>query len=553
LEIFEATLALLAAALLLSAVAGKLAVPYPSFLVLGGLVLGFLPVVPGVQLDPDLAFALFLPPILFEAAYYTSWRDFRANGRAIASLAIALVGFSTWAVARVADWLIPEMPLGAAVVLGAIVSPPDAAAATAVLRRMHLPRRVIAIVEGESLVNDAVALVIYNFAVAAVVTGHFSISEAGTALGSTIVGSLGLGLFIGWGWTKLAGRLIDPLIMIATSFLVAFGAYLAAERLDLSGVLSVVAAGLYFAHRAPTALTADARLGGSAVWRLVIFVLNALAFVLIGVQLPQILADLKDYSIATLAVDGAVIAGTTILVRLAWVIGVSQILRLISPAKRKQNVVNWREATVIGWSGMRGLVSLAAALALPETRVDGAPFPARALVLFLSFAVILGTLVAQGLTLGALVRFVGLDHDSGDEEEERLARIAGANAAIAAIDALAENPALPKEVLDRVRYLYSARVPQLSSELQAAAASPSHGDFADAVRLAAIAAERKAVLALRRGRSIGDTALHRIQQDLDLLELAIKSRRRGYSQTTWIDLSDRAARSAQAPQPPHAA
>lgn len=552
-EIFEAILALLAAALLLSSVAGRFAVPYPSFLVLGGLVLGFLPIVPGVELDPELAFALFLPPILFEAAYYTSWRDFRANIRTIASLAIVLVGVSTWVVARVADWLIPEMPLGAAVVLGAIVSPPDAAAATAVLRRMHLPRRVIAIVEGESLVNDAVALVIYNFAVAAVVTGRFSASDAGIALVATIVGSLALGLFFGWAWSKLAEKITDPLIAITTSFLVAFAAYLAAERLDLSGVLSVVAAGLYFARQAPTALSADVRLGANAVWQLAIFILNALAFVLIGLQLPQILADLKGYSIATLAIDGAVIAGTVILVRLAWVIGVTQALRWRARASRKGSFADWREATVIGWSGMRGLVSLAAALALPETTIDGSPFPARALVLFLSFAVILGTLVVQGLTLGTLVRLLGLDHDRTDEEEERLARIEAANAAISAIDGLAENPALPKEVLDRIRYLYSSRIPQLSSEAGAPSDNPSHGDFSDAVRLAAIAAERKAVLRLRRARSIGDAALHRIEQDLDLLELAIKRRRPAYARATWIDLSDRAAVPGGRPHPPSAA
>jgi CPA1 family monovalent cation:H+ antiporter len=550
LEIFEATLALLAAALVLSALAGRLAIPYPSFLVVGGLVLGFLPIVPGIELDPGLAFTLFLPPILFEAAYYTSWRDFRANGQAIGGLAIALVAFSTFAIARVADWLIPEMPLGAAVVLGAIVSPPDAAAATAVLRRMRLPRRVVAIVEGESLVNDAVALVIYNFAVAAVVTGRVSASDAALALLATVAGSLAIGFVIGWAWTKLAERLADPLIAIAMSFMVAFGAYLAAERLDLSGVLSVVAAGLYFAWKAPTSLSADARLGGAAVWRLVIFVLNALAFVLIGLQLPQILGDLKGYSLATLAKDGAVIAGTAIVIRLAWVLGFSQTLRLIARPSRKPNFVDWREAIVIGWSGMRGLVSLAAALALPDTTIDGAPFPARALVLFLSFAVILGTLVVQGLSLGSLVRLLGLDHDSGDEEEERLARIAAANAAIDAIDSLAENAALPREVLDRIRYTYSARIPQLSSQSTGDAENASHGDFADAVRLAAIAAERRAVLALRHGRKIGDGALHRVQQALDLLELAIKARRPAYARASWIDLSERAAGRGR---PPHAA
>lgn len=538
-ETFEATLALLAAALLLSAIAGRLAIPYPSFLVVGGLVLGFLPVVPGVELNPRLAFALFLPPILFEAAFLTSWRDFRANAKPIAGLAVVLVGVTTWVVARVADRLIPEMPLGAAVVLGAIVSPPDAAAATAVLRRLKLPRRVIAIVEGESLVNDAVALVIYNFAVAAVVTGKFSTAEAAIALAVTSAGSLAIGLAIGWAWSKLSERLSDPLISVAASFLVAFGAYLAPEMFGLSGVISVVAAGLLFAWRAPSILSADVRLNASAVWRFAIFILNALAFVLIGLQLPGILRELASYSIATLAMDGAVIAGTAILVRLVWVIGVSQLLRMTSRRKRKGEFADWREATVIGWSGMRGLVSLAAALSLPDTIADGTPFPARALVQFLAFSVILGTLVVQGLSLGALVRLVSLDHDSTDDDEECLARIEAANAAIAAIDALAENPALPRDILDRIRFLYAARLQQLAGDVELPEGDPSNGDFSDAVRLAAIAAERSAVLDLRRRRGIGDAAVHRIQGDLDLLELALKRRRVGNPRITWLDLSAR--------------
>lgn len=543
-EIFEATLALLAAALVLSSIAARLAVPYPSFLVLGGLALGFLPVIPGIELDPALAFALFLPPILFEAAYYTSWRDFLANWRPIASLAVALVALSTWVVAVVADRLIPEMPLGVAVVLGAIVSPPDAAAATAVLRRFRLPRRVITIVEGESLVNDAVALVIYNFAVIAVVTGSFSRTSAGIALVVTIVASTALGLAIGWAWSKLAGRISDTLINVTASFLVAFAAYLVAEQLGLSGVLAVVASGLFFASRAPFALTADTRLSSGVIWRLAIFILNAVAFVLIGLQLPNILSALSGYSLVILAEDAAVIAGTVILVRLAWVMGVWQTMRLL---RRRAPFPNWREALVIGWSGMRGLVSLAAALALPETTGGGAPFPARALVLFLSFAVILATLVVQGLTLGLLVRVLGVDDDGVTDREERLARIEAANAAIAVIDRLAETPALPRDALDRIRLIYTTRAQQLVEDAGANPGNPSNADFSDAVRLAAVAAERETVLRLRHDRVIGDEVLRRIERDLDLTELAVKRHRPAYSKATWLKL---AHNPGGAPEPP---
>ncbi len=536
-EVFEATLALLGAALFLSAIAGRLAVPYPSLLVLGGLALGFLPLAQHIELDPALAFALFLPPILFEAAYYTSWRDFTANIRPIAGLAVILVGVTTWVVAVVADRLIPELPMGAAYVLGAIVSPPDAAAATAVLNRMRLPKRVVTIIEGESMVNDAVALVIYNFAVAAVVTGHFSAPRAGLALGGSVFGSVAIGLAIGWGWSKLAAAITDPLISVAASFLVAFATYLAGEQAHVSGVLTVVVTGLFFAWRSPYTISADIRLNSGAVWRLAIFVLNALAFVLIGLQLPQIVAELPQYSLLTLGEDASVIAGTVILVRLVWIMTISQILRWAGA--KKESTLDWRESLVIGWSGMRGLISLAAALALPETVNGGTPFPARALIMFLSFAVILATLVIQGLSLGALIRLVKLKDDNGAEAEESLARAEAANAAIGVIDRLAETPALPRDVLDRVRLIYINRLAQLNEGGDPNPDSPSNADFADAVRLAAIAAERKAVLTLHRSRALGDETWRTIQRELDLAEYTLRTRRPSYSQATWLDLTRR--------------
>jgi CPA1 family monovalent cation:H+ antiporter len=451
-------------------------------------------------------------------------------------LAIVLVGFSTWAVAMVAEKLIPELPLGAAIVLGAIVSPPDAAAATAVLQRLRLPRRLTTIVEGESLLNDAVALVIYNFAVAAVVTGQFSLSSAGLALGGSVTGSLLLGLGIGWATGKLITVIADPLINITTGFIVAFSTYLIAEKLDISGVLTVVTAGLFFAWRSPN-IAADVRLSATAVWRLVIFLLNAVAFVLIGLQLPMIMAELKGFSTIRLVEDSAIIGCTVIVVRLAWVIGLSQTLRLIGGAKARRKIGDWREALVIGWSGMRGLVSLAAALALPQTIADGSAFPARALILFLSFSVILATLVVQGLSLGTLIRLVGLKNDDSEQQEERLARIEGATAAIAAIDKLAETPALPRDILDRQRSFYLGRLQLATDEGQSDSTNVSNSDFADAVMLTAIQAERQAILALRQRLVIGDEAVRKIQHELDLAEITVKRRRPAYSQATWLDIA----------------
>lgn len=537
-EIFEATLALLGAALLLSLIAGRLAIPYPSVLVLGGLGLSLLPLAPGVELAPRLAFVLFLPPVLFEAAYHTSWRDFRANALPIGSLAVALVALSTYVVALVANRLIPELPFQSAFVLGAIVSPPDAAAATAVLSRIHMPHRIVTIIEGESLVNDALALVLYNFAVQLTVGGHLSLSSVAATLALSVVAATALGLAIGWGWTKLAERIADPVISVTASFIVAYGVYIAAERLHVSGVLAVVAAGLFFARRAPSVLSADVRLSGGAVWRLAIFVLNALAFVLIGLQLPQIMAQLEDYSIATLAIDAGVIAGTVILVRLLWTVGFWQFLRWLG----RRRIVDWRQSLIIGWSGMRGLVSLAAALALPDTIDGGAPFPARALVLFLSFSVILATLVVQGLSLGGLIRLLRLEDDEAAEEEEKLAWIEASRAAIAAIDKLAENPALPHDLLDRLRLLYLNRIQHWSQDRFSP--DPSNADFLDAARLAAVEAERAVILDLRRRRVIGDHALHAVQRELDLIETAVKRRHPSQSSMTWLNAARRGVDSA---------
>jgi CPA1 family monovalent cation:H+ antiporter len=523
-DIFETTLALLAAALVLSWLAGRLRVPYPSLLVLGGLVLGFVPVLPTVELDPAIAFALFLPPILFEAAYSTSWRDFRTYIVPILSLAVFLVCVSTWVVAEVADRLIPELPFGAAIVLGAIVSPPDAAAATAVLRQMRLPRAVVTVLEGESLLNDAVALVIYNFAVAAVVTGQFSWSAAGEALAVSTVGSIALGLAIGWVWSKIAQRIADSLVIILASFLVALGIYGIAVSLDVSGVLAVVAAGLVFALDAMPALAPDTRLSGGAVWRLVVFALNAVGFVLIGIQLPRIVSDLHDYALTTLAIDGGIIAATAVLVRIVWIMTITQIRRWVFGHRAGHYVSAWREALVLSWSGMRGLISLAAALALPDTIADGSAFPARALVQFLSFAVILATLVVQGLSLGTLIRVLGVERDGAEDDDERAARLETANAAIATIDRVAEKQQFPGAVVDAVRALYVSRLAQLSDHSPHGPADPAEAGYSDALRLIALKAERRALLEMWRRRAIGDAAIRAIQSELDMMETLLRRR-----------------------------
>jgi CPA1 family monovalent cation:H+ antiporter len=358
------------------------------------------------------------------------------------------------------------------------------------------------------------------------------------------VGSIALGLAIGWAFSKLAERIADPVISVSASFLVAFGTYLAAIAIHVSGVLAVVTAGLFFAWRAPRVLTPDVRLSSTAFWKIAIFILNALAFVLIGLQLPEIIKDLpKDYTVRTLAIDAGVIAGTVILVRLVWVVGVSQFLRWIGGAQARREIGDWREAVVIGWSGMRGLISLAAALALPETIDNGQPFPARALILFLAFAVILATLVIQGLSLGTVIRMLRIEGDPDGEREERLARTEATHAALAAIERLTQAPGAMTGELDHLRLYYVTRLGQWADDDAEDPADPRRAEFADAVRLATVAAERQAVLDLRHRRIIGDEALHQVQSELDLIESAVRRRRPGYSPTTWIELARRSAQS----------
>src|SRR6267154_3568893 len=385
----EIFVGLLVAVAVLALVARKLTVPYPILFVIGGLLLGLIPKLPKVRLDPELVFLFFLPPLLFPAALFTSWRDFRVNLRPISLLAIGLVLFTTVAVALLAHYFM-ELPLAAGFVLGAIISPPDAIAATAIADRLKVPRRIVTILEGESLVNDATALVAYRFAVVAVVTGSFSLAHAGGQFFIVGIGGILIGLAVGWLAEQFHKRVDDAPIEITVSLLTPFVAYLAAERLGVSGVLAVVAAGLYLGWRMPELLTFKTRLQGGPVWEMVEFLLNGFVFILIGLQLPAVLGALSGNSspIHRLVWYALLISLTVILIRIIWVFPATYLPRLIFKKMCKHDPYpNWRHVTIVSWTGMRGVVSLAAALALPDN------FPVRDLILFLTFMVILATLV----------------------------------------------------------------------------------------------------------------------------------------------------------------
>src|SRR5580692_5897594 len=372
-EIVEIFVSLLIAVAVIALLARKLHIPYPILFLIGGLLIGLLiglfPELPKVRLNPELVFLFFLPPLLFPAALFTSWRDFRANLRPISLLAIGLVLFTTVAVAFLAYYFM-DLPLATGFVLGAIISPPDAIAATAIADRLNVPRRIVTILEGESLVNDATALVAYRFAVVAVLSGSFSLAHASGQFFVVAIGGILVGLAVGWLAQQFHKRVDDAPIEITVSLLTPFAAYLLAERLKVSGVLAVVTAGLYLGRRMPELLTFKTRLQGGPVWEMVEFLLNGFVFILIGLQLPEVLHALSGHEIPIhqLVWYALLISLAVILIRILWVFPATYLPRLLSKKIHERDPYpSWRHVTIISWTGMRGVVSLAAALALPLT------------------------------------------------------------------------------------------------------------------------------------------------------------------------------------------
>lgn len=532
---------LLVAAAAMAYVAGRVGVPYALLLVVGGLGLGFVPGLPRVELEPQYVFVLFLPPLLYYAALQTSWRDFRANIRPISFLAFGLTLVTTAVVAIVAKWFIPDFSWPVAFALGAIVSPPDAVAATAVAQRLRVPKRIVTILEGESLVNDAAALVAYRFAViATMATAAFSPWGAALRFVFMAAGGVVIGLLVGMLVVRIRPKIHDASVETAFSLLTPYIAYLPAEHLGVSSVLAVVTTGLYLARRIPRIVAPAARLRAYAVWDAFVFILNCLVFILIGLQLPAILERLKDErSMALLISYGAVVSVATVLVRIAWVFTATYVPRWLSPSLRKRDPAPPAGHTfVVAWTGMRGIVSLAAALALPMA------FPQRDLILFLTFCVILTTLLAQGLTLPWIIRRLGVQ-ESGeqDREEEVMARYLSALAAVERLDAILNPPPTPangnasgadgvvlpppemvnKDAVARVRADYERRIGYFSTRL----VDPSRGDddtesarcrTTDEAHREALAAERRMLLRLRDDGVIGDEILRRVQHALDLEE-----------------------------------
>jgi CPA1 family monovalent cation:H+ antiporter len=525
LDRIEVILGMLVSVAALALISRRVRIPYPILLVFGGVAIALIPGLPPVKLEPELVFLFFLPPLLYPAAIFMPWRDFQRNLRSILLLAVGLVLFTTVAVGYLAHYLLPDLPLAAGFALGAIISPPDAIAASAMAEHLRIPRRIITVIEGESLVNDATALVALRFAVASLVTGAFSLNHAAWQFVLVSLGGIGIGLLVGWISFRILKPIDDPPIEITLSLLTPFAAYLPAETFHFSGVLAVVTTGLYHGWRLPEFTSSRTRLTGGPVWLMIEFLLNGFIFLLIGLQLPEVLRHLSGYPVRQLIRDAGVISGAVIVIRIVWVFPAAYLPRLLFKSIRQTDrFPDWRNVTIVAWTGMRGVVSLAAALALPLTIQGGAPFPGRDMILFLTFVVILVTLVVQGLSLPPLIRLLGVEDDGAEIQEERIARLKANQAGLARINEIAAAETVDERLLDRMRADYEDRIRQLKNEGDGTQKSSGAMFSSGYERLsrAALKEERRTILDLRNQRVINDEALRRIQRDLDLAETRLK-------------------------------
>jgi CPA1 family monovalent cation:H+ antiporter len=505
----------------LSALARRLSVPYPIVLVLGGALLGFVPGLPEVKLDPEVVLVVFLPPLLYGASIYANVEDFRASLRGLTLNSVGLVLVTMVAVAVAAHAIIPGLPWEAAFVLGAIVSPTDPLAAATIMRRLDAPRRLISSIEGEGLFNDATALVAYRVAVAAVVAGSFSLADAGLKFVLGAVGGVAIGLAVGWVVAAIRERTVDAQVSVTISLLTGYAAFVPADAVGASGVLAVVAAGIYMGVRGPQILTPRTRLQGYFVWDILDFLVNAILFVLIGLQLRSVTDGLAGYSGASLAGYALGVTAAVVLTRLVWFFTTPYLIRLLDrrPSQRARRV-GARTRLVVAWCGMRGAVSLAVALALPLTTDAGERFPQRDLIIFLTFGVIFFTLVVQGLSLPALIRRLHIDDGGADADEELRARLVATKAALAEIDSLAGEEWTRDDTLERMHRFYEYRKRRF-----AARAGKIEDDGYEDQTLAyqqtlqhVLGAQRDALLRMRSDGGLSNEVMNRILRELDLEE-----------------------------------
>ncbi len=510
--------------------AKKLQVPYPIVLVIGGLLLSFTPGMPRITLNPDVVFLVVLPPLLYSAAWGTSWREFSYNLVSILFLAFGLVTFTVVGVSSAVEWFFPGLDWRMGLVLGAIVAPTDAIAATSIASRIGLPKRIVEILEGESLLNDATALLALEFGIALIVNGQRPTFVLGfLRLMYLIVAGVLAGLVIGEIVHQVEHRIDDAPIEIALSLLTPYVAYLSAEAMDASGVLAVVVCGLYLARKSSHFFSPGVRLQADAVWDSMTFVLNGLVFVIIGLQLPYVLKTIGDQKLHTLIPYSAVFCLFLIVLRLIWVFPGSYLAFWIRRRilHQKEQWPSPRRIFVIGWTGMRGVISLAAAISIPQVLARGEPFVQRNVIIFLTFSVILVTLVFQGLTLPFVIRKLGLAGVSAGNQEERDARRLMAEAALARLEqARAQANSEETDAYDDLAIHYRRRLATLDEVGNKSGDVEDPSFYKRFVELSRelLKVERQTAVELRNQRRIGDELLRELQRELDLGELRLQVR-----------------------------
>jgi monovalent cation/hydrogen antiporter len=526
LQIFLAALFISAA--LLNSIANWLKVPYPIPLVLGGLAIGLIPGIPNIELDPDLVLLVFLPPLLYSSAFFYDLRALRNDTRVIVLNSIGLT-LATAAVVGVVAHEVMDLPWAVSFALGAIVSPTDPAAATAIMRRVGAPRRLVNLLEGESLINDAAALVTFKVAVAAAIGEGVSGSHTVLEFLGDAAGGIGIGFVVGWAIAEIRKRVNDVNTELTISLFSAYGAFVPADQLGVSGVLAVVTCGLLLGFRAPEIASPESRMQGYAMWSILTFLLNATLFILIGLQLPAIVDGLSGEPAGQVVGYAALTCAVVVLMRFAFTNLMTVVIRTFD--RRTSQVARrgtWQMRVAGSWSGMRGAVSLAAALSLPLTTNSGDPFPGRDLIQFITFSLILVTVVGQGLTLPWLIRRLNLVEDGTEEEHEELkARLAIARAALDRVDELEEEEWTQDETVERVRALYNFRRRRFKAR-----AGKLDGPDADGIEDRSLAyqrlmpevyaSQRAALVELRNNRRISVEVMRRVERELDLEEARLE-------------------------------
>jgi CPA1 family monovalent cation:H+ antiporter len=513
-------LALLFTTSMLALLSNKLNVSYPILLVLAGLVISFIPGVPVVKMDPNIIFAVFLPPLLYSAAWNTSWAEFWRLRRPIGLLAFGLVIFTATAIAFFAHWLIPDCSLALGFLLGGIISPPDAVAAASVFKDLKVPSRIVAILEGESLVNDASSLIVFRFALVAIFTGQFTFWQATGSFFSVVIMGVLIGLAVAHVVYAIHRFLpTTPSIDTALTLIAPYLMYLLAEHFHFSGVLAVVSGGLFLSFRSSDIFSYDSRLQTLTVWNVAIFLLNGVVFIMIGLQLPDIIHGIEHYSLSDCIVFAVAISVLSIIVRLIWVFPSAYLPRLLSRRiVEKEGPLNWKPVFVIGWSGMRGVVSLASALAIPLTLADGTAFPHRNLILFITFAVILFTLVLQGLSLPLLLRVLKLEVVENDISQEQQIRHRLATAVIAYLDDNCGQEIEAKPLFRRVKEKYERMAEIAEKQLNGEDQIPAFIHDYRQMLLEIIEVRRAELKKMHRNKEFADHLIRARERELDLEE-----------------------------------